>query len=256
MILPNDIIREIGKLVSSFTRSKLCQINKQYYHVFEQTSKIISYWDIHRDYHSFAINNMYLLPKYLTDGNVDIDVAKLIWNRKKPLLNRCYDVIFNAYRCGNQEYINFIVPEIFKLDTKRQSHWREASIRGAIAGGQIYLINEIATNNQSWYNYFKYAYECGQVEIIELFKQYGYKADEKVIEHAYEKNMVNVIYYEYINNSQHLNIKRVTSFALRKCYLPLIKRLIVDGVKFSEHDLNSFKSRHCHNTELIQLITF
>ena len=246
-------------MISPLTRSKLCQVNKQYYDVI-----VLPLYDIKpylhhclRNYHLFILHyhhlkyvniTLILHPStYLNDGTIDIDVAKLIWNYKRPRLKRCYDILFNAYKCGNIEYINFIYPNIYKLCPKRHTQWDDARLRGAIAGGHVTLVNSLWTGENIP---FEYAYECGQVKVIKLLKSYGFKCDYSAIDQAFYRNQVDVIYYEYKNNPNYINILSAKRLAIRKNHLPFIQTLINDGVVFEQFDLSYAKSYHCNKITL------
>lgn len=254
--LPNDIIRVLYKIITPFTRSKLCQINKQYYNVIitltnTKMNKHRYHGDI-RNYHLFILSGKQLLPEYLTDGNIDVDVAKLIWKYRHARLKKCYDILFNAYRCGNIEYINFIQPEIYKLCDKRHAHWNRARLRGAIAGNNTSFVQMLW--NGYYNNNFWYAYECGHVNVVKLIKEkYGCILDDRCISKIYEKKRANVLYYEYTASPNRFNPNMVTYMAIRKKHVLLLKALIDNGIKFSDFDISHTRTYRCNN-EFIQLM--
>lgn len=254
--LPNDIIRVICSLSTSFTRSKLCQVNKQYYHVIITLTrdKLSQFYHHHviRDYHLFILSNKQLSTTYLTDGNIDVDVAKLIWKYKHARLKRCYDILFNAYRCGNIEYINFIQPKIYKLSLKRHQQWNQARLRGAIAGGNVSFVRMLWVNFNSVENFW-YAYAYGNVDVIKLIKTFGHFLDAECVSQIYGKKRADVLCYEYNIKPDLFNKNMVIYIATRKRHLPLLKLLIDTGVKFNNHNLQYAKARRCNN-EFIQLM--
>lgn len=258
MSLPNDIILVICTMISPLTRSKLCQVNKQYYNVIILPLRDIDGYTYRcvRNYHLFILHYQYIAyikqrftsSKYLNDGMIDVDVAKLIWNCKRPRLKRCYDILFNAYKYGNMEYIHFIYPNIYKLCQKRHTQWDNARLRGAIAGGHVALVNKLWNGDRDGKT-FEYAYECGQIKVIELLKSYGFKCDDATIAHAFYKNQVDVIYYEYMNNPKYIHIHSAKRLAIRKNHIQFIQTLMNDTV-FDQWDLSYAQSYHCNKTTI------
>lgn len=269
MYLPNDIIRVIHDMSTPITCSILCRVNKNYYDVIMEVAhermKKDLYHDTIRNYHLFVLSqhkNFYhdevrrfyydikLASNYLCDGHIDVDVAKLICNYKLPPINKCYDIVFNAYRCGNVEYIDFITKQICH---KRHHKWHNAKLRGAIAGGHVNLVEKLWVGNEQYEQYNMYAYACGQIEVIKLFKSRGYTVNYEGLRLAMHHYKLNVVIYEYEAVKKVFLLSHILHVTIWKNNILLLKMLIDDGVKFETSDIDVAKQFGC-STEFIQLM--